>query len=199
MSDANLTPAISACDAEWAPGVPCPHPVPRIPKAFRIRGFRSQSRCYLHRGDNVISKVLHLLTEKGSAVLARCPHGCLDDPCPVAGGMRRDTFCRDEVAAAVGVIKLAAYQLCALSRDLAPQQFRLLADLATARVILRRIEAHLAREGVVEEVVTTSNNGERVTRGTLSSFLEGRARLLRIIRQHELDLGLYDTVPEDAP
>ena len=197
MSDDTPTPTLPACDALWAPGVPCPHPVPRIPKAFRTRGFRVRPRCYLHRGDNVTSKVLHLLTEKGSAVLARCPDGCHDDACRIPRATA--AFCRYEVEAAVEVIELAAGQLCALSRDLAPQQFRLLADLTTARVILRRIENHLAREGVVEEVTTTSDNGERITRGTLSSFLEGRSRLLRVIRQHELDLGLYDPIPVDGP
>jgi hypothetical protein len=196
------------CEAEWALEVACPHPIAEVATAFRMTGYRKQNKCFLHRNDNVISRVLRLLTEKGFAVLMRCPHGCrlhngdlgceCEKQSPGKLKARKNTFCSLEIEVAVETISLAAEQLCFLDKNLTPQQFRQMADLAEARLILRRLENHLAAHGLVEEVITTSDKGDRTTSGRVSSFLDARMRLMQLVRGHESDLGLH-TAPEKRP
>lgn len=189
------------CEAEWAAGCRCPHPVPDVPPAFRSPGFRRQAKCYLHRRDNALSKALCLLSERGYTVLLRCPEGCrqygggFGCDCRRADGRpakpRRRTYCRYEVEAAIDILRLSLEQLMSTGQHLTPQHFRRLADLCTARLILGRLESRLAERGLVEEITSTSDNGERTTSGRVSSFLAARARLLSIVRQDERDLGLF--------
>ncbi len=188
------------CVAEWTSGVLCPRAAPEIPPPLRTAGYREQPKCYLHRNDNVVSKVLHLLADRGYAVLMRCPDGCahyggsFGCDCKTGDGQlarpRRSTYCLYEVDAAIVIIQLAVEQLLAMESHLSPQHFRRLADLCSARLILGRLESHLVQHGVVDEVSTQTDNGQRTTSGRVSSFVAARLRLMALVRQHERDLGL---------
>lgn len=179
------------CAQAVAGGANCGLPVHDVPaELLLVEPAQAQSgRCLRHRDDKRISRVLAVLAERRHPVLEGappvCPYSEVCGAAPPALPAAHGPGCVLELHEAVGHI--TRYLLALGDGGRAPEALtdQLVANLTVRQLLLSRVESRLIARGVIEEVRTISDSGERVTSGRASSLLRAAAQLAQSIRCDE--------------
>lgn len=183
-----------ACQATLNGGRSCDLPLQHVPERLLLvpPAQAQRDRCVLHRSDNRASRVLAILAERRHPLLrgveAACPYW---EVCGVGAPVHVGADgpgCVLEVEETFGLIVRYLDTLDEVGAVSHPLVDQAVADLVVRRLLLSRIEAHLATRGILEEIRTTGDGGERVTTGRASSLLRQVVALAQSIRVEETRL-----------